>query len=89
MGPTTKHTRQADKLCACIKKVRKTIKGNYKKQQKESRPSRREGVRHRSAMPSEGRAIAICVKSVIQSRGRTLKKFKCGKSPKLTTQKLI
>jgi hypothetical protein len=25
----------------------------------------------------EGRAIAICVKSVLQSRGRTLKKFKC------------
>ena len=35
----------------------------------------------------ESRAIAICVKSVLQTRGRTLKKFKCGKSPKLTTQK--
>lgn len=34
----------------------------------------------------ESRAIAICVKSVIQSRGKTLKKFKCGKSPKLVTQ---
>ena len=61
----------AKRFCGCIKKVRKTIKGKYKKQQKESR------------------AIAICVKSVIQSRGRTLKKFKCGKSPKLTTQKLL
>jgi hypothetical protein len=59
----------AKRLCQCIKKVRKTIKGNYKKQQKESR------------------AIAICVKSVIQSRGKTLKKFKCGKKPTLTTQK--
>jgi len=58
----------AKRFCGCIKKVRKTIKGNYKKQQKESR------------------AIAICVKSVIQSRGKTLKAFRCGKSPKLTTQ---
>lgn len=59
----------AKRFCQCIKKVRKTIKGNYKKQQKESR------------------AIAICVKSVIQTRGKTLKKFSCGKSPKLTTQR--
>ena len=59
----------AKRFCGCIKKVRKTIKGNYKKQQKESR------------------AIAICVKSVIQKRGKTLKKFRCGKTPKLTTQK--
>ena len=59
----------ARRFCQCIKKVRKTIKGNYKKQQKESR------------------AIAICVKSVIQTRGKTLKKFSCGKSPKLTTQR--
>ena len=60
----------AKRFCQCIKKVRRTIKGNYKKQQKESR------------------AIAICVKSVIQTRGKTLKKFSCGKTPKLTTQKL-
>ena len=59
----------AKRFCQCIKKVRRTLKGNYKKQQKESR------------------AIAICVKSVIQTRGKTLKKFSCGKSPKLTTQK--
>jgi len=59
----------AKRFCQCIKKVRKTVKGNYKKQQKESR------------------AIAICVKSVIQTRGKTLKKFSCGKTPKLTTQK--
>ena len=34
-------------------------------------------------------AIAICVKSVLGSRGKTLKKFKCGKKPQLTTQKLL
>ena len=31
-------------------------------------------------------AIAICVKSVLKSRGRTLKKFKCGKNRFLKTQ---
>jgi hypothetical protein len=34
----------------------------------------------------EQRAIAICVKSVIQRRGKTLKRFSCGKTPKLLTQ---
>jgi len=33
--------------------------------------------------------IAICVKSVLQSRGRTLKKFRCGKKGFLQTQDLI
>ena len=65
----------AKRFCQCIKKVRRTLKGNYKKQQKESLRTK------------ESRAIAICVKSVIQTRGKTLKKFSCGKSPKLTTQK--
>jgi hypothetical protein len=37
---------------------------------------------------SEGRAIAICVKSVLQTRGKTLKKFKCrGKSMLQTTRR--
>lgn len=36
---------------------------------------------------NEGPAIAICVKSVIQKRGRTLKKFKCRAKAFLTTQK--
>ena len=37
----------------------------------------------------ERAAIAICVKSVLQSRGKTLKKFSCGKKPYLQTQKPI
>jgi hypothetical protein len=37
----------------------------------------------------EAAAIAICVKSILQSRGRTLKKFNCKKGhPHLSTQKL-
>jgi len=34
----------------------------------------------------EQAAIAICVRSVLGSRGRTLKRFKCGRKPQLTTQ---
>ncbi len=37
----------------------------------------------------ESRAIAICVKSVLQTRGRTLKTFRCrGKSPRVITQSI-
>lgn len=35
----------------------------------------------------ESAAIGTCVKSVLQRRGRTLKKFRCGKKPHLITQK--
>lgn len=37
---------------------------------------------------AESSAIAVCVKSVIQSRGKTLRKFKCGRKPRLQTQPL-
>jgi hypothetical protein len=38
---------------------------------------------------SEGRAIAICVASMLQKKqGRTLRKFKCGAKPLLETQPL-
>ncbi len=38
---------------------------------------------------SEGKAIAICVKSVLHTRDRTLKKFSCrGKKPTLQTQSM-
>lgn len=33
-------------------------------------------------------AIGICVHSILQRKGRTLKKFNCGKKPRLVTQKL-
>ena len=35
----------------------------------------------------ESAAIAICVKSVLQTKGRTIKKFSCRKG-KLQTQKM-
>lgn len=36
----------------------------------------------------ESAAIAICVKSVLQSKGRTLRRFTCSKKPKVLTQNL-
>jgi hypothetical protein len=59
-------------LCRCIKKVRKTIK---------VRPGQSKSLKGR-----EKAAIGICVKSVIQTRGKTLKKFKCRPKPYLITQ---
>ena len=35
----------------------------------------------------EQQAIAICVKSVLHTKGKTLKRFKCGKKGRLVTQK--
>lgn len=61
-------------FCRCIKKVRKTVKV-------------RKGT-PRTARGKEQAAIAICVKSVLQTRGKTLRKFRCtGKRrPFLSTQ---
>lgn len=62
--------KQADRFCRCIKSVKKSVK---------LRSGRGDAQRERAA-------IAICVKSVLQRRGRTLKKFSCRKGPKLQTQ---
>ncbi len=61
-------------FCRCIKKVRKTVK---------VRPGQNKTLKGR-----EKAAIGICVKSVLQSRGKTLKRFKCTPKPQLLTQKL-
>jgi len=63
----------AKKLCSCIKKVRKTVKV-------------RKGTKGTKGA-KEKAAIGICVKSVLQTRGRTLKQFSCRKKPSLRTQK--
>lgn len=36
----------------------------------------------------ESAAIGICTKSMLQTRGRTLRKFTCGSKPRLFTQKM-
>jgi hypothetical protein len=61
-------------FCRCIKKVRKTVK---------IRPGQNKSLKGR-----EKAAIGICVKSVIQTRGKTLKRFKCTPKPDLIIQKL-
>jgi hypothetical protein len=66
--------KQGARFCRCIKAVRKTVK------------LRAGSMRSNDAR--EKAAIAICVKSVLQSRGKTLKKFSCRKGAKLQTQQL-
>ena len=51
------------KLCSCIKKVRDTVKRRAKS----------------TARTKESAAIGICVKSVLQRRGKTIKRFSCKK----------
>ena len=67
----------AESLCHCIKKVRNTVKLRTTKQTKRNIKKEKEKA-----------AIAICVSSVLQTKGKTLKRFKCGKKPYLLTQKL-
>jgi hypothetical protein len=62
-------------FCRCIKSVRKTVK-------------LRRGIKS-TAANKEAAAIAICTHSVLQSRGRTLKKFSCKRKKQLLTQKLL
>jgi len=65
----------AEKLCSCIKKVRKTVKV------RKGTPDTLEG--------REQAAIGICVRSVIQGKKkrRTIKNFSCRNTPTLITQK--
>ena len=46
----------------------------------------RKTVKARSAAKKESSAIAICVRSVLGTRGRTLRKFRCNKKTVLETQ---
>lgn len=69
----TRKNNLAAEFCRCIKKVRKTIK-------------LRPGVKKTDAS-REAAAIGVCVKAVLQTKGKTLKRFRCGKKLSLTTQK--
>lgn len=72
----TKPSPLGKSLCHCIKKVRKTIKLRSIPRGKSEKKEK------------EKAAIGVCVKSVLQTRGKTLKKFKCTPKPYLLTQKL-
>jgi hypothetical protein len=69
----TRKNKMASDFCRCIKKVSKTIK-------------LRPGVK-KTASAKEAAAIGVCVKSVLQTKGKTLKRFRCGKKMMLSTQK--
>lgn len=71
----TRKNKLAADFCRCIKKVRKTIK-------------LRPGVKNTEAA-REAAAIGVCVKSVLQTKGKTLKRFRCGKKMSLATQKIL
>ena len=64
----------ANKFCRCIKQVRKSVRVRGKAKTKRAK---------------ESAAIGICTKSVLQTRGRTLKRFKCTPTPVLKTQLYI
>lgn len=64
----------ARKFCSCIKAVRNTVKVR--------------GKRKPSATDKESAAIGICVRSVLNKRGKTLKKFQCAKPMSLVTQRI-
>ena len=49
----------------------------------------RKTVKVRRGSTKEAAAIAICTKTVLQSRGRTLKRFSCKKGAKLSTTKFL
>ena len=69
----------AEKMCSCIKKVRSTLKNS----------NTRRGNQVKNEKEKESRAIAICVRTVLQKkRGRTLKRFSCRNKPMLETQAL-
>jgi hypothetical protein len=62
----------ANDFCRCIKKVRKTVKLRNKT--------------NKSKKGKEKAAIAICVISVLQRKGKTLKRFHCRPKPHLIIQ---
>jgi len=64
-------------FCHCVRKVRQTIKLR--------------GAQPKTRQAKESAAIAICTKSVLQTRGLTMRKVRCGpsgpKKQRLFTQK--
>ena len=76
------------KFCGCIKKVRKTIKPKKGIKSTKEQTSQSEKSLRQKRLSAEQAAIAVCTKSVLQTRGKTLKKFSC-RNGKLRTQKML
>ena len=78
---------QPQEFCSCIKKVKKSLRNQNKKNGKKY--GKKYGInKSKNLNEYEQGGIAICVKSMLQSKGRTLKKFHCKKPPMLKTQKM-
>ncbi len=71
-----------DTFCSCIKKVAKSIPTRRVKKY-----DRRKARHTPTQVLKEQAAIAICNKTVLRKRGKTLKRFTCKKGPILETQK--
>jgi len=82
----TRRNSLGKKFCRCIQSVRRTVKV-LKKNTKNQKKRKARGSSLKQL--KESGAIAICVTSVLGSRGRTLKQFKCGSKPKIVTQPLL
>ena len=82
----TRRNSLSKKFCRCIQSVRRTVKV-LKKNTKNQKNQKARGSSLKQS--KESGAIAICVKSVLGSRGRTLKRFQCGSKPKVITQPLL
>jgi hypothetical protein len=77
---------QTKKFCSCITQVRTTIKlrPGQKQEQKQGKKQGKKQIQKQK----ESAAIGTCIKSILWSRGRTLRKFRCkGKKPFVRTQK--
>ena len=66
----------AKHFCKCVKKVRRTIK---------LRRGQSKGAKQRGNQ-KESAAIAICTKSILQTKGLTLRKVDCWPKPMLNYQ---
>jgi len=81
----------AEKMCSCIKKVQKSLKNsNIRRGNKGNKGNRgNKGNKDKNGDNEKSRAIAICVRTVLQKKhGRTLKRFSCRNTPMLETQEL-
>ena len=70
----------AEKLCRCIKKVDKSLKGERKSKSKGKGKGKGNG---NSKKNTESRAIAICKNSVLTKKKLFTPKFKCKGTAKL------
>lgn len=82
------------KFCSCIKKTRKTVRvrkslggGTKESASAKSTSGYTKSLASKEAKLRESAAIGICVKSVLQTRGKTLRKFSCGAKAKAKAKK--